>query len=172
MIRGGKGGGRTKTGLKFERRTNLRSVILSVDEYRIRDRQVYFGERNVAELFKKRQLYSELLEKRGLDWKRYISKRLEPDGAILVLRTKILFIIEQKYQQVSGSVDEKLQTCDFKNKQYQKLLAPLGIQVRYVYVLNDWFKKPEYRDVLDYISAVGCHYFFGEIPISFLDLPL
>ena len=61
MIRGGKGGGRTKTGLKFERRTNLRSVILSVDEYRIRDRQVYFGERNVAELFKKRQLYSELL---------------------------------------------------------------------------------------------------------------
>jgi hypothetical protein len=43
---------------------------------------------------------------------------------------------------VAGSVDEKLQTCDFKRKQYLKLVQPLGIKVEYVYVLNDWFKQP------------------------------
>lgn len=94
-----------------------------------------------------------------------------PDDALLVIVRETLFIIEVKYQQVSGSVDEKLQTCDFKRKQFQKLVMPLGLKVEYVYVLNDWFKKPEYKDVLDYISSVNCHYKFNEIPLSWLGLP-
>lgn len=82
-----------------------------------------------------------------------------------------MFIIKIKFQGVAGSVDEKLQTCDFKNRQYQKLLSPLYIQVKYVYVLNDWFKKDEYKDVLGFVKSVGCYYFFNEIPLDFLGLP-
>jgi hypothetical protein len=94
-----------------------------------------------------------------------------PDEAILIIKDKTLYIIEMKFQEVTGSVDEKLQTCDFKNQQYKKLLAPLNISVKYAYVLNDWFKKKEYKDVLDYVKSVGCYYFFEEIPLEFLDLP-
>lgn len=72
---------------------------------------------------------------------------------------------------MAGSVDEKLQTCDFKNKQYNKLLAPLRISVKYVYILSDWFKKDVYKDVLRYVNSVGCHYFFYELPLDFLGLP-
>ncbi|MCX7862494.1 MAG: hypothetical protein N2449_05820 [Bacteroidales bacterium] len=95
-----------------------------------------------------------------------------PDDAILVIIRETLFIIEVKYQQVPGSVDEKLQTCDFKRKQYLKLVTPLGYRVEYVYVLNDWFKKPEYKDVLNYIQSVNCHYKFNELPLSWLGLPV
>ena len=42
--------------------------------------------------------------------------------------------------------------------------------VEYVYILNDWFNDPVYRDVLDYIKSVGCHYFFSELPLEFLGL--
>ena len=35
-------------------------------------------------------------------------------------------------RQVAGSVDEKLQTCDFKKKQYQKLLSQLNMEVQYI----------------------------------------
>lgn len=94
-----------------------------------------------------------------------------PDDALLALARETLFIIEVKYQQVAGSVDEKLQTCDFKRKQYLKLVQPLGIKVEYVYVLNDWFKQPAYKDVLDYINSVNCHYKFNELPLSWLGLP-
>jgi hypothetical protein len=52
-------------------------------------------------------------------------------------RSKTLFIIEVKYQQVAGSVDEKLQTCDFKRKQYLKLVRSLELKVEYVYVLSN-----------------------------------
>jgi len=41
-----------------------------------------------------------------------------PDDAMLVIIRETLFIIEIKFQQVEGSVDEKLQTCDFKRKQF------------------------------------------------------
>lgn len=44
----------------------------------------------------------------------------------------------------SGSVDEKLQTCDFKRKQYLKMVHSLGLKVEYVYVLNDWFKNTKF----------------------------
>ena len=82
-----------------------------------------------------------------------------------------LFVVELKFQEVAGSVDEKLQTCHFKLRQYRKLLNGTDVKVEYLYVLNGWFKKPEYVDVLEYIKEVGCHYFFEELPLKFLGLP-
>lgn len=111
-------------------------------------------------------------EGENINWKEHISKRLLPDDSIYVLLNNVFYIIECKYQQVSGSVDEKLQTCDFKKKQYKKLLSPLNFEVEYIYILNDWFRKPEYKDVLDYIQSVGCDYQFNYIPLKRLGLPV
>jgi len=111
------------------------------------------------------------LDESNIEWTKIISKKLLPDDALLVIVRETLFIIEVKYQQVAGSVDEKLQTCDFKRKQYVKLVASLGLKVEYVYVLNDWFNTPSYKDVLDYINSVNCHYKFNELPLAWLGLP-
>ena len=54
--------------------------------------------------------------------------------------------------------------------QYEKLFLPIGIKVEYIYVLNDWFKKEEYSDVLEYIISNDCHYYYNEIPLDFLNL--
>lgn len=172
MIKGGKGGGKTITGLKFESRVTLEKVLSAIPNYKVSNDKVYFKGQIVAEFYPKNKLYKNLLEPKGIDYSKIISKRLLPDEAILILKDNVLFIIEIKFQEVAGSVDEKLQTCDFKNRQYNRLLAPLGIKVKYVYILNDWFKKPEYKDVLTYVDSVGCHYFFYELPLSFLDLPV
>jgi len=171
MKKGGIGGGKTLTGLKFESRITLENVISSLPGYKIVKDRISFKGQEIAELYGKHKLYKNLLKPKGIDHSTLISKKLIPDDAILVLKNKTLHIVEIKFQEVAGSVDEKLQTCDFKNKQYTKLLAPLGIAVKYVYVLNDWFKKEEYKDVLDYVKSVGCYYFFNELPLDFLGLP-
>lgn len=124
----------------------------------------------VAHSYKKHGLYT-LLEKKGVDYKKIISKKLLPDEAVHVLRGNTMFVVEMKFQVTAGSVDEKLQTCDFKKKQYEKLMRPLGIKVEYLYLLNDWFKKNEYTDVLEYIKSVGCKYYFDELPLNALGLP-
>jgi len=171
MIKGGKGGAKTLTGLRFESRVSLKSAISSIQGYSVDRDIVYFGGNKVANLYHKHDLYKNLLEPKKINFADIISKKLLPDESILVIKNQTLFIIEMKFQEVAGSVDEKLQTCDFKNRQYNKLLSSLKITVKYVYVLSDWFKKKEYKDVLEYISSVGCYYFFNEMPLDFLGLP-
>lgn len=176
MKTGGIGGEKTLTGLHFESKVDFQKLLGQIPGYTLEKIPrkagigVYFEGALAARCFRKHDFYR-LLDESNIDWKKMLSKKLLPDDAMLVIVRETLFIIEVKYQQVAGSVDEKLQTCDFKRKQYLKLVSPLGLKVEYVYVLNDWFKKPEYKDVLDYIHSVNCHYKFNELPLSWLGLP-
>ncbi len=175
MIKDGVGGYNTGTGLIFERKVDFLTLIQEIPGYTVRPSPVagmdiVFNGKAYATCFKKHQFYK-FLENEGIKWRALISKKLLPDDAILVILRETLYIIEVKYQEVEGSVDEKLQTCDFKRKQYLKLVSPMNLKVEYVYVLNDWFKKPGYKDVLDYIHSVNCHYKFNELPLTWLGLP-
>ena len=113
-----------------------------------------------------------MLAEKKVEWRKLISKRLFPDEALYVIVNNTLFIIEMKFQKVAGSVDEKLQTCDFKKKQYRKLMAPLNTDVEYIYIPNDWFKNPSYKDTLDHVISVGCQYYFNYLPLQKLGLPV
>ncbi|CAN1544057.1 hypothetical protein MCEKH45_01920 [Methylophilaceae bacterium] len=176
MIVGGVGGAKTLTGLAFEREACFRDLLLRIPGYSMEQDAlkagigVYFKGELVARSFRKNEFYL-YLDENGIDYKQHISKKLLPDDALLVIVRETLFIIEVKYQQVAGSVDEKLQTCDFKRKQYLRLVSSLDLKVEYVYVLNDWFRAPGYKDVLDYIHSVNCHYRFNSLPLAWLGLP-
>lgn len=164
-------GGGAKTnlnGLEFEGRTDLLEALKKHPDFVIEENQVFRDGEIVAHYYEKHTLYTGLLVPNGIDFRNILSKKLLPDGALLVDDT--IYIIEKKYQAGSGSVDEKLQTCDFKKKQYVKLFTPLNIKVEYFYVLNDWFDKPEYNDVFQYIESVGCRYFIEELPFKEIGL--
>lgn len=171
MIKGGIGGGNTRTGLVFEGKVDLATFLSKQPRYKIENDIVYYEEQKVARIFKKHGFYK-FLKEIEIDWKKYISKQLLPDDSIYVIINNTLYIIECKHQQVAGSVDEKLQTCDFKKKEYQKLMAPANIKVQYMYLLDNWFRDPKYKDVLDYIISVGCQYYFEYIPLMELGLPV
>lgn len=188
MIKNGKGGGNTKTGLIFEGKTDLGTFLSQQQGYsvdtvielvtfngkrsKIAIRTVYYNNEKVAELYKKHEFYSSFLKKLDIDWTKYISKKLLPDDSIFVIIKNTVYIIECKHQQVNGSVDEKLQTCDFKKKEYKRLLSKANLDVEYIYLLDDWFRNPKYKDVLDYIHSVRCDYYFEYIPLYRLGLPV
>lgn len=169
MKSNGIGGANTKTGLIFEGQTDLSTFLNQQKNYEVINNEVFFKKKSVAFIFKKHSLYK-FLETRNIKWQDYLSKRLLPDDSIYVIVKNTLYIIECKFQKVAGSVDEKLQTCDFKKKQYKKLFSRLNIDIEYMYLLSDWFLKPEYKDVLDYIISVDCYYYFNYIPLNRLGL--
>ena len=171
MIKGGVGGGNTATGLNFERERDVLSILGKTEGYSVKGSIILYDGKEVARSFRKHGLYK-YLESKDIDYRKHVSKKLLPDEAIYVLCNNTLFVIEIKFQEVAGSVDEKLQTCDFKKKQYQKLMAPLNIEVQYIYILNDWFRKSEYKDTLDYVISVGCQYYFNYLPLQKLGLPV
>lgn len=163
------GGAQTNVnGLEFEARTHLIDAINNHTEFKVIENQVLKNGKVVAFYFEKHGLYKQLLQSRGVNYLDYISKKLLPDGALLVDKT--IYIIEKKFQNGAGSVDEKLQTCDFKRKQYVKLFSPIDINVQFYYVLNNWFNQTSNRDVFEYIRSVGCDYFFEELPLNRLGL--
>jgi hypothetical protein len=176
MKKGGFSGGNTRTGLNFEREIDFQDLLALKPGYELKyipgkaGKGVFFNGNLVARSFRKHAFYS-FLEEESVNWRPLISKRLYPDDALLVIIRDTLFIIEVKYQEVAGSVDEKLQTCDFKRKQYIKLVTPIKLRVEYVYVLSDWFRDPAYGDVLAYIHSVNCSYYFGSLPLAWLGLP-
>ena len=104
------------------------------------ENEIFYKDEYIATSFKKYGLYR-YLESKGIDYKKHISKRLLPDDVIFVIKNNTFYILEVKFQEIAGSTDEKLQTCDFKIKQYRKLLASLNVEVEYIYILNDWFEK-------------------------------
>ncbi len=171
MINKGKGGGNTITGLKFERKINILDFLSDQKGYSVKKNVIYFEGKEVARSYAKNGLYI-YLKSRGVDYKKILSKKLLPDEAIYVVVNNTLFVIEIKFQKVAGSVDEKLQTCDFKKKQYQKLMSSVNIDVHYIYILSDWFRKDAYKDTLDYIISVGCQYYFEYLPLRQLGLPV
>jgi hypothetical protein len=170
MKKSGKGGANTKTGLVFEGKTDLSTFLAAQKGYKIEGEKVFFQNELVARIFKKHSFYNVFLKELGIDWQKIISRKILPDDSIFVIVKNTLYIIECKFQQVEGSVDEKLQTCDFKKKQYQKLLSRANIEVGYLYIFNDWFKKEKYKDVLNYIHSVGCEYYFEYLPLAKLGL--
>ncbi len=167
------GGARTNAnGLRFEQETSLKEALLNAG-YIIDDRNNVLDRHNkhLGVIAPKHQLYSIILATEGIDWRDYLSKQLLPDEAFLNFLNNTLYIIEKKFQHGGGSVDEKLQTCDFKKWEYEKLFSNTPFRVEYAYVCNDWFQQKCYDDVHEYINIVGCHIFFNEIPLDFLQIP-
>jgi hypothetical protein len=171
MITNGKGGANTLTGLKFERKTSILDLLSGQKGYETKKNVIYYYGKEVARSYAKNGLYV-FLKEQGVDYMKIISKKLLPDEAIYVIVNNTLYIVEMKFQHVAGSVDEKLQTCDFKKKQYQKLMSAVNINVNYIYILSEWFKKPQYRDTLDYVISVGCQYYFEYLPLKQIGLPV
>jgi hypothetical protein len=172
MIKGGIGGANTKTGLRFEGHVDFLTFIKRQKNYSVQGNDIFYRKEKVAMSFKKHGFY-EYLDKNGINYRDYISKKLLPDDVVYVIVNNTVFILEIKFQEVAGSTDEKLQTCDFKIKQYRKLLSTLNVEVQFIYILNDWFQKSEYKDVLDYIISVdGCYYYFDYLPLQKIGLPV
>ena len=164
MIRGGIDGSNTQTGNKYKEVIFLEILrYIQNRNYSIKEssdgisKQIIHQNGNIiGNIFTEKKFYKFF----NIDWKDKISKEIRPDIGIFINKT--LIVIECKSQSVNGSVDEKLQTCDFKKSQYEKLMFGSNIKVEYIYVLNSYFSDSKYKDVLDYIKSVKCYYYFED----------
>lgn len=166
-------GNSTLTGKEFEEKTDLLKIY-SKNGMQYDKNTFEVLNKNGTLLgyhLRKENLYTYLKKEYEItDIREFISKKILPDECFLNTETNTINIFEKKYQSSTGSVDEKLQCCDFKKKQYEKIFKVLGFNVTYTFVLNDWFKKDEYSDVLEYIKNVGCNYTYNDIKLHHLGL--
>jgi hypothetical protein len=155
----GAGGSNTNTnGLKYEKLTYL-PKLLNVD-----DSKIIFGKGTTDYYHKYKQFI--IVRQYGLNkflinqFNPKSEKILKPDECIIDEDKKILYIIEKKFQQCDGSVDEKIQTALFK-KWYYKKQYPI-YTVEYIYVLSDWFKQNKYKPEMIFNKLNNIHVLFAS----------
>jgi hypothetical protein len=168
-------------------KTSLEDAGFQIEEFNLNGRkrvspqsyQVSKGNILVGYIISQLRLYdylNHLARSENSGWTMQLSKILKPDEAFFNIQTNSLHIIEKKTQSGSGSVDEKLQTFPFKIRQYKRLVEGLivngdPITVHYVYCLDNFFKKSEYKDLFDYMNENGMKYFIQDADGT-LKLPL
>ncbi len=184
MKKGGVGGAATsKSGSDFEDAlfaklaedliaNRFQEIDIQKNGNTIRYVRYKHSEKGNLDIYFKASVHKLFFEPRGVFSADFFSARLEPDTAIFSENTKTLTIIEKKQQNTSGSVAEKLQTCDFKMLYYTTLAKPLGIKVDLVWQLGPYFEKQQkgLRSVFEYMNSKGSRYFFGHIPVSELKI--
>ena len=108
------GGAQTNiNGLTFEQTTSL-NTLLKKRGFQVNEYEVLLKNRLIGMSVPKKNIYSKFLNLRGIDYRKYNSKAWEPDEAFINLLNNTVYIIEKKFQNGSGSVDEKLPGCHFK----------------------------------------------------------
>ncbi|WKX02266.1 PD-(D/E)XK nuclease superfamily protein [Candidatus Mycoplasma mahonii] len=161
----GAGGSNTNLhGIRFEEDTYLKDWIIKagftlepIKQSTLRSElyKIFEGDKLMAYYGRQGQIYH-ALKLHNLDQfsnehiSKVLSKKINPDGFILCLARNHLTIFEKKWQQTSGSVDEKIQTGPFKLLMFEKLLRNSGISCQYNYILSPWFQSKVYRNVKEY----------------------
>ncbi len=165
-------------GLNFEKRTDFLTSLQEHPYFKIDNitgiKNIYYKKNLIGRYTEKKNFYKYFLIKEGVKWTEVVSKQYLPDAVFINDINKTIYIIEKKYQQGPGSVDEKLQTCDFKKKIYKKLIdnCKHSYKTEYYYLLSDWFKRDEYTDVKKYIRSVNCKFFINRIDLSELGIKI
>lgn len=165
--RAGGGSQPNRNGLLFEQSTSLNEALLEAGFEIQNNYDVYYNGTFIGHSINESAFATVFLRSHGIEDREINSKRWEPDEAFINIHTQTVYIIEKKFQKRSGSVDEKLATFPFKIKEYQKLLAPLGYNVEYMYLLSSaWFDAPKYQDYYDYMDELNCPHFFDYLPLN------
>jgi hypothetical protein len=160
----GAGGANTnKNGLSYEEKTNLETLYSECNENKKNKSKVikFIGYENELINANKSILhkYMENIGEKDTSIQSAAGCK-EPDEAYIDLTRKYIFVIEKKFQQTPGSVDEKIQTAAFKKYHYSNLFP--NFKIHYIYCLSDWFKRDEYKSVLEYLSNINIPVFWGN----------
>lgn len=144
--------------------------------------EIFYKENLLAKSFHQNQIYKDYLEKENVFWGDHFVKELKPDVFVINYVLKKCFVLEMKNQERPGSVDEKLQSFQFKIDYFKKLLSKsnslYNFEFEYIYILSDWFytnyvykvngegirastrkNRSQYLDTLEYLNKNNIKHF-------------
>lgn len=159
----GAGGAKTnKNGLPYEELTELKEDdrYKNKEIIKIEKKKIHKVEIDTNEHIKltKNELKTYMLHNKKFNINS--EKTLQPDECYVDEVNKVINIIEKKFQQCAGSVDEKIQTGPFKIWFYKEQYP--DYEIRYCYCLSDWFRSDKYKPEMRFLKEYNIEVFWGS----------
>ncbi len=155
----GAGGAQTnKNGLPYESLTDLKTeyTVVSTDKY---CSHIKFPQCDKTWVSTGQSKFFKCMEP-------YMNKTVykahgckHPDECYVDHCSNTIFILEKKFQHVTGSVCEKIQTSSFKIWEYSRMFP--DFRIVYMYCLSDWFKT-NCKAELEYLELKNVPVFWGN----------
>lgn len=163
----GGGADTTRNGNMFENEASVEKMLIA-NGYTVFSGVVTKNGEHIGLISSKSAFYTDILHVGENDVRKKYGKTLEPDAVFLNKLNHTLYILEMKSQKTPGSVDEKIQTCEYKLRFYNSLRWDYGLEetinhIRFYYILSDYFHSPAYREALRFIQDKGCDYYFNTV---------
>lgn len=103
------------------------------------------------------------------------SKQWKPDEVFINFENHTVYIVEKKWQESEGSVDEKLLGFGNKRRIYQRLLDSVHegepFSVQFIFVGNkSFFGQDKYRDTFEMLRGDGIKIMLDEYDMPFFGL--
>lgn len=165
---------------RSRKKTDFSQMVSSLKEYQIEEinfkdkkkskaYKVYRNAKLIGKIMSKHRFYNFLADE---NIESTNSKGWLPDEAFINFENHTVYIIEKKWQEVKGSVDEKLLGLGNKRRLYQRLLdkAENPYSVQFVFVGNDYFLNEEHKDVLEMLRGDGVTIMIDKIDMKFFGL--
>lgn len=182
MIKGGMGGANTnKTGLRFEKDTDFSELVDSLPNYTVKE--IIFNDKKITrgfEVYRDSVLVGKIMSQyrfydflHDIGLSNFNSKQWKPDEVFINFENKTVYIVEKKWQETEGSVDEKLLGFGNKRRLYQRLLdkAKEPYSVQFIFVGNSsFFGKEKYRDSFEMLRADGIKIMLDEYDMVYFGL--
>lgn len=178
----GGGAQTTLNGLEFERDTDFSELVDLLENYEVReidfkDKKKIKGfevyrkdeEKLIGKIMPQNRFYDFLEE---LNIENTNSKKWQPDDVFINFENRTIYIIEKKWQEIEGSVDEKLLGFGNKRRIYQRLLdkSETPFSVSFIFIGNDFFEKDSYRDYFEMLRGDGIKIMIGKYDMKFFGL--
>jgi hypothetical protein len=161
-----RGSNTNKNGLPYELLTDLNDCFILIEKNMFSSKIKFNNCKDIfirtkqSHLFKCMDKHIDKNIKKGNGCK-------NPDECYINDNIKTIFIIEKKFQQVCGSVCEKIQTPDFKIWQYNRTFPKYNIV--YIYCLSEWFKTNCHAEI-EYLKYKKIPIFWGNSKTYKLDI--
>lgn len=155
----GAGGSNTnKNGIPYEEITDLDDRIIVIEKSKFSNTINFNGNKKTFTKTKQSNLFKCMSDEINTNIEKAHGCK-NPDECYIDKELKNMFIIEKKFQQVPGSVCEKIQTPDFKLWQYSRTFPNYNIV--YIYCLSEWYGKNCIAE-LEYLDYKNINYFWGN----------
>ena len=164
----GAGGSQTNiNGLAYENQNDLSSRFEIINEDATKIKTVKFNGSLESYMTGKKSQFHPVMKQRSSEYNEIplLHGTKQPDQWFIHLDKKLCFIIEIKYQNGPGSVNEKLQTPTNKLRRLKKMYP--DFQILYIYGLSPWFRDNCVAEIED-LGEDNIPYFWGD-DINFLD---
>lgn len=178
------GGGKNTNfnGLNYEKITSLENKFTILDTYNFYtlikfniEYDPFYILYDIIEekLFKKINKFNDLtfIYTKQADFFKYINTKIQvdkkniahgckkPDECFINENKKLIFWIEKKFQNKSGSVCEKIQTVMFKKEHLNEIIY--NYKIIYILCLSDWYKTNT-KVELKYLKKYNIPFFWGS----------